>query len=136
MIEHVDNVPAFCSSLATLTRPGGCAVLSTLNRTPRSYALAVGLGEYVLRWAEPGTHDWRRFVTPEELAVLMGGGTGGCGGSASGSADPRQQAVAAAGGGGLVLEQLAGMVFDPLAWRWRLSPDTAVNYIACFRKPE
>eukprot|EP00887_Chlorella_sp_A99_P001502 scaffold8.g1502.t1 len=121
VIEHVNSVPAFCASLAALARPGGAVLVSTLNRTPRSYALAVGLGEYVLRWAPVGTHDWARFVTPEELASLM-------------AAAGRRAARGA--GGGLRLEQLAGMVFDPLAWRWRLDTDTAVNYIACFRKPE
>ena len=64
VIEHVDSVPGFCASLAALTRPGGGVVISTINRTPRSYALAIVAAEYVLGLVPRGTHQWERFVTP------------------------------------------------------------------------
>jgi polyprenyldihydroxybenzoate methyltransferase/3-demethylubiquinol 3-O-methyltransferase len=110
VIEHVDNVPAFCAAVAAATKPGGAVVVSTINRTPQAYALAVAAAEYVLKLVPVGTHDWARFITPAELAALM----------------QRQ--------GGLEMEQLAGMVYDPLRGVWELSRSTAVNYIAYFKK--
>ena len=97
--------------------------VSTLNRTPRSYALAILAAEHVLRWVPPGTHDWNLFVTPEELTMQMaesGGGGGGSGG----------------GGGGLSLQLMAGMEYSPLTGEWSLGRDTGVNYIAYFAKPK
>ena len=88
--------------------PGGWLFVSTLNRTARSLLLAKLGAEYVLRLLPVGTHDWRRFVTPQELA---------------------QDGRAA----GLRLADSAGMVFDPLRRVWRESRDRSVNYIAAFR---
>lgn len=70
VIEHVRQPPAFMRTLASLVAPGGQLVVSTLNRTPRSFALAIAAAEYVLRMVPPGTHDWARFVTPQELAMM------------------------------------------------------------------
>ena len=67
VVEHVPEVGAFLQMLSGLVRPGGLIVLSTLNRTWKSYGLAIVAAEYVLRWLPAGTHDWNRFVTPGEL---------------------------------------------------------------------
>ena len=69
VVEHVADRRGFLGALAGLTRPGGGLVLSTLNRTARSFALAIVGAEYVLRWLPRGTHDWRKFVKPAELAA-------------------------------------------------------------------
>lgn len=131
VIEHVASLPAFCAALDALARPGGGVAVSTLNRTPRSYALAVVAAEHLLRWVPPGTHDWTRFVTPEELALQMEESTGrgqhASGGEAGGSSG-------GAGGGGLRLQLLAGMQYNPLTGGWSLGRDTGVNYIAWFDK--
>jgi 2-polyprenyl-6-hydroxyphenyl methylase/3-demethylubiquinone-9 3-methyltransferase len=104
-VEHVADVDAFLGSLTRLARPGGAIVLSTLNRTARSFALAIVGAEYVLRWVPRGTHDWRKFLKPSEVA-------GGL----------RRH--------GAAVRDLAGMVYDPLRGAWSLSPhDLAVNYL-------
>src|SRR6476661_6628876 len=105
VVEHVPDVPAFLKGVAPLVKPGGLMILSTLNRTLKSFALAIVGAEYILRWLPIGTHQWDRFVRPEELAT----------------------ALSAAG---LKLTDNTGMVYNPLADEWRLGPDTAVNYFA------
>lgn len=105
VVEHVPDVPAFLKTVAPLVRPGGIMILSTLNRTLKAYALAIVGAEYILRWLPIGTHQWERFVRPEELA----------------------SALSAAG---LKLTDKTGMVYNPLADEWRLGPDTDVNYFA------
>ncbi len=71
VVEHVADVPAFVAAAASLIKPGGLFALSTLNRTFKSFALAVVGAEYVLRWLAPGTHHWEQFVTPDELAAAL-----------------------------------------------------------------
>lgn len=71
VVEHVAEVPEFLGALATVVRPGGLVVLSTLSRTAASFVKAVVGAEYLLGWLPRGTHDWRRFVTPAELARLL-----------------------------------------------------------------
>lgn len=110
VVEHVRNVDAFLRACADAVAPGGLLLLSTINRTLRSFALAIVGAEYVLRWLPRGTHDWDRFVTPAEL----------------------RHAVEAAG---LEKVRTRGMVYDPLNREWRLSRDTAVNYLAVAAKP-
>ncbi len=105
VIEHVPDPAAFVQSLEQLVRPGGALVLSTLNRTWKSYALAIVAAEYVLGWLPRGTHDWNRFVTTDELARYL--------------ADA-----------GFSAPQLSGIIYDLMSDTWRLSPDTDVNYIA------
>jgi 2-polyprenyl-6-hydroxyphenyl methylase/3-demethylubiquinone-9 3-methyltransferase len=105
VVEHVRDRAAFCRHLAALLRPEGRLFLSTLNRTARSLLLAKIGAEYVLRLLPAGTHDWRMFVRPSELG-----------------ADLR--------GAGLKLADLAGLTFDVLPGRWRVSGDLGVNYIA------
>jgi 2-polyprenyl-6-hydroxyphenyl methylase/3-demethylubiquinone-9 3-methyltransferase len=108
IIEHVPDQGAFLHSLAGLLQPGGLLFISTLNRTLRSLAVAKIGAEYVARLLPAGTHDWRKFVKPEELAAL---------GRAA----------------GLRLGDIAGMVPDP-AHGWRASAELAVNYIAVMEK--
>lgn len=104
VVEHVPDVQAFISMAASLVKPGGLLLLSTINRTLKSYALAIVGAEYVLRWLPAGTHRWDRFVTPGELA------------SACAQAGLRESAR-------------RGMVFNPLRGEWGLSGDTDVNYL-------
>ena len=105
VVEHVPDVGAFVASCAALVRPGGALVLSTINRNLKSYALAIVAAEYVLGWLPRGTHQWERFVTPEELARFV---------SAAGLASPT----------------FKGLSYDPLKDTWSLSDDTDVNYLA------
>jgi 2-polyprenyl-6-hydroxyphenyl methylase/3-demethylubiquinone-9 3-methyltransferase len=106
IIEHVADRDLFLETLASLVAPGGLLILSTLNRTLKSMALGIGVAEHILRWVEPGTHDWRKFVRPSELARGL-----------------RRS--------GFELTDLTGLVFDPLRGEFRLQPgDVAVNYFA------
>jgi len=105
VIEHVPDVPLFLKSVAPLVKPGGIMVLSTLNRTLKAYALAIIGAELILRWLPLGTHNWNRFVTPDELRGALRGA-------------------------GLALSDTTGMVYNPLADEWRLARDTDVNYFA------
>jgi 2-polyprenyl-6-hydroxyphenyl methylase/3-demethylubiquinone-9 3-methyltransferase len=110
VVEHVPDVAAFVATCGRLVRPGGLMLLSTLNRTLKSWALAIVGAEYVLRWLPAGTHQWDRFVTPGELA--------------------RQLRAA-----GLEPEGVEGLIYDPLRDEWRLSSDTSVNYFAAAARP-
>ena len=109
VVEHVPDPAGFLSDLAALLEPGGRVFISTLNRTARSLVVAKWGAEYVLRMLPVGTHDWRRFLTPAELARL-------------------------ARGAGLRMTESAGMTYDPLRQRWTLSRDLAVNYITAFQR--
>jgi 2-polyprenyl-6-hydroxyphenyl methylase/3-demethylubiquinone-9 3-methyltransferase len=111
VIEHVPDPRRFIATVAGLVRPGGLLVLSTLNRTPKSYALAIVGAEYVLGWLPRGTHDWNRFVTPDEL-----------------------QAHCAAAG--LDRFESEGIVYDLIRDRWQRARDTGVNYMASVAKPQ
>lgn len=110
VVEHVPDVPAFIRVCASILRPGGLILLSTINRTAKAFALAIVGAEYVLRWLPRGTHQWDRFVTPDELA----------------------EALRASG---LRLVDTRGLTFNPLTREWRLSDDTGVNYFVSAAKP-
>ncbi|MDX7953194.1 bifunctional 2-polyprenyl-6-hydroxyphenol methylase/3-demethylubiquinol 3-O-methyltransferase UbiG [Lichenihabitans sp. Uapishka_5] len=103
VVEHVLDQPAFMATASRLVAPGGLLLASTLNRTAKSFLLAIVGAEYVLGWLPRGTHRWERFVRPSELARW----------------------IEAAG---LRPIGRAGMVFDPLRDGWRLGRDTDVNY--------
>lgn len=105
IIEHVADIDAFVAACAKLMAPGGAMVMSTLNRTIKSLALAKIGAEYVLRWVPPGTHDWRKFVRPAELTRAL-----------------RRR--------DLRVRVCRGMSYNPLSDRWALSDDLSVNYIA------
>lgn len=110
VVEHVPDVGAFVKECASLLRPGGLMILSTINRTLKSYALAIVAAEYILGWLPRGTHQWDRFVKPDEL----------------------EGHLAAAG---CTPVNVMGFVYDPLRDRWSLDPDTGVNYLASAPKP-
>jgi 2-polyprenyl-6-hydroxyphenyl methylase / 3-demethylubiquinone-9 3-methyltransferase len=110
VVEHVRDMPRFVRTACSLVRPDGLFAASTLNRTLKSFALAIIGAEYVLRWLPQGTHRWEQFVTPEELS------------GAFRSAGLREFAR-------------AGVVYDPLRSTWRMSRDTGVNYMIAARRP-
>ena len=109
VIEHVANVDAFIANCTQLVRPGGLMFFATLNRTAKAFALAIVGAEYVLRWLPRGTHDWRKFVKPSELAR------------------PLRQA-------GFDIEQLTGVAYNPLSDGWSLTRDLDVNYMLAAKK--
>ena len=103
VVEHVPDVQEFMNICTKCVKPDGILIMSTLNRTAKSYALAIIGAEYILRWLPIGTHQWNRFITPEELsAILQNTGATVC--------DKR------------------GMVYNPLKEDWSLSHDMDVNY--------
>jgi 2-polyprenyl-6-hydroxyphenyl methylase/3-demethylubiquinone-9 3-methyltransferase len=110
VVEHVPDAGAFLTTCAGLVRPGGLMLLSTINRTVKAYLMAIVGAEYVLRWLPVGTHQWERFVTPDELS--------------------RHLRAA-----GLGAPELRGLVYNPMEDAWSLSTDTDVNYFAAAAKP-
>ncbi|MBS0276137.1 MAG: bifunctional 2-polyprenyl-6-hydroxyphenol methylase/3-demethylubiquinol 3-O-methyltransferase UbiG [Proteobacteria bacterium] len=104
VVEHVADLRGYLESTAALAKPGGLMFVATLNRTLKALALAKVAAEYILRWLPPGTHDWDKFVTPNELRAML------------------EDA-------GLKILKTQGVSFDPLGWNWRLSGDTDVNYM-------
>jgi 2-polyprenyl-6-hydroxyphenyl methylase/3-demethylubiquinone-9 3-methyltransferase len=104
VVEHVVDVNAFVAVCASMVKPGGLLFAATLNRTLKSFALAIVGAEYVLRWLPRGTHQWDKFVTPEELERAMEEG-------------------------GLDVTGERGVVYNLFADRWQLSSDMDVNYM-------
>jgi 2-polyprenyl-6-hydroxyphenyl methylase / 3-demethylubiquinone-9 3-methyltransferase len=104
VVEHVTDANAFVATCATMVRPGGLMIVATLNRTLKSFALAIVGAEYVLRWLPRGTHQWDKFVTPEEL----------------------EKAIEHSG---LQVTGERGVIYNPFADRWQLSSDMDVNYM-------
>jgi 2-polyprenyl-6-hydroxyphenyl methylase / 3-demethylubiquinone-9 3-methyltransferase len=104
VVEHVADLQLFVRRCAEMVKPGGLMIVATINRTIKSFALAIVGAEYVLRWLPRGTHRWDRFVTPNELEIAL--------------------EVA-----GLRLIDESGVMYDLLADRWRLADDTDVNYV-------
>lgn len=111
IVEHVADVPFFLETVASLVKPGGLLVMSTLNRTLKSLVMAKFGAEYILRWLPVGTHNWNQFLRPSELIQPLEAH-------------------------GLTLNDLSGMVFSPLKNEWQIdAKDVEVNYLACFAKP-
>ncbi|WP_211365678.1 bifunctional 2-polyprenyl-6-hydroxyphenol methylase/3-demethylubiquinol 3-O-methyltransferase UbiG [Pseudoxanthomonas suwonensis] len=110
MLEHVPDPGAIIAACAKLLRPGGRLFLSTLNRTPAAFALAIVGAEYVARLLPKGTHRYADFIKPSELAAWLRDA-------------------------GLQLEDVSGLFYDPLRQRASLSRQTSVNYLACAVKP-
>jgi len=104
VVEHVADVELFIKTAAAMVKPGGLLFVATLNRTVKSFALAIVGAEYVLRWLPRGTHRWEKFVTPNELEI----------------------AIARSG---MHLRAATGVIYNLLADRWQLSADTDVNYM-------
>jgi 2-polyprenyl-6-hydroxyphenyl methylase/3-demethylubiquinone-9 3-methyltransferase len=110
MLEHVPDPQAIVGALATLVRPGGHVFVSTLNRTPRAYAMAILGAEYVLRLLPAGTHTYAKFIRPSELAGW-------------------------ARAAGLVIADVAGLEYDPFSRSARLTSDARVNYLMHLQRP-
>ncbi|WP_456620019.1 MULTISPECIES: bifunctional 2-polyprenyl-6-hydroxyphenol methylase/3-demethylubiquinol 3-O-methyltransferase UbiG [unclassified Bradyrhizobium] len=104
VVEHVVDVGVFLKRCAAMLKPNGLMVVSTLNRNWKSFALAIVGAEYVLRWLPRGTHEWSKFVTPDELTKYL--------------LDNR-----------LVITEQTGVVYSPFADKWTLSSDMDVNYM-------
>ena len=111
VVEHVVDVPAFVATCAAMVKPGGLLVMATLNRTMKSFALAIVGAEYILRWLPRGTHQWDKFVRPQELE-------------------------AAIEDAGLDVIGERGVIYNPLADRWQLSSDMDVNYMLAAARDE
>lgn len=104
VVEHVADVPAFVKACCDAVKPGGLLVMATLNRTLKSFALAIVGAEYVLRWLPRGTHSWDKFITPRELETEISKH-------------------------GLSVDYRGGVIFNPLLNQWKLSRDMDVNYM-------
>ena len=110
VVEHVANPEQFLKDTASLVRPGGLMILATINRTPKAFALAVVAAEYVLGWLPRGTHEFDKFVRPREM----------------------ERALAS---GGMDVAHWQGVTYNPLADKWSLTQDVAVNYLCVATRP-
>jgi 2-polyprenyl-6-hydroxyphenyl methylase/3-demethylubiquinone-9 3-methyltransferase len=110
VVEHVTDMNAFVATCAAMVKPGGLMMAATLNRTLKSFALAIVGAEYVLRWVPRGTHQWDKFVTPKELE-------------------------AAIEDNGLQVTGERGVIYNPFADCWQLSSDMDVNYMLVAQRP-
>lgn len=109
VVEHVSDPQAYLTACHDLLKPGGIMLCSTLNRNPKSFLMAIIGAEWVMRWLPKGTHDWSKFITPEELYALITRA-------------------------GLTPLDRKGMVFNPVSWSWSLSSgDFTVNYVTTSR---
>lgn len=111
IIEHVADPAAFLGDCAALLKPGGLMIVATINRTPKAFALAIVGAEYVLGWLPRGTHEYDKFVKPNEIK------------------EPLRQA-------GLEIAPPTGVSYTPLLNAWRISSDTSVNYMITATKPQ
>ncbi|NOE27901.1 bifunctional 2-polyprenyl-6-hydroxyphenol methylase/3-demethylubiquinol 3-O-methyltransferase UbiG [Ruegeria sp. HKCCD6157] len=111
VVEHVADPLSYLTATRHLLKPGGLEICSTINRNPKSYAMAIFGAEVVMRWLPRGTHEWNKFITPDELFDLL------------------RQA-------GLDPVDRKGFVFNPILWNWSISDrDLSVNYVTASVKP-
>ncbi|MFK5998486.1 MAG: bifunctional 2-polyprenyl-6-hydroxyphenol methylase/3-demethylubiquinol 3-O-methyltransferase UbiG [Rhodobacterales bacterium] len=111
VIEHVSDPAAFLEACRDLLKPNGLILCSTINRNPKSYMVAIIGAERIMRWLPIGTHEWDKFITPDELFALLKDA-------------------------GLTPVDRKGFVFNPLKWTWSLSDsDLSVNYVTASTKP-
>ncbi len=105
VVEHVADPLAYLTACHDLLKPGGLMTCSTINRNPKSFAMAIVGAEFIMRWLPKGTHDWSKFITPDELYDYL----------RKAGLDPVDK---------------KGFVFNPVSWQWSLSDrDLAVNYV-------
>jgi len=109
IVEHVEDVNFFLKSCSRLLRKNGVMFVATLNKTLKSYVLAIVGAEYILRWLPIGTHEWEKFLKPDELISILKNNN-------------------------LNLDRIDGMQFNILTDKWKVSKDKSVNYIAKFIK--
>lgn len=111
VVEHVADPLTYLTACQQLLKPGGLMICSTINRNAKSFAMAIVGAEYVMRWLPKGTHDWQKFITPDELYQLIRNA-------------------------GLTPVDRKGFVFNPVTWDWSLSSrDLSVNYVTASTKP-
>ncbi len=110
VIEHVADLEGFSRACCTMLKPGGIMFVATLNRTLKSYTLAIVGAEYVLRWLPRGTHNWKKFLRPSEVIKLVRSS-------------------------GLQVLNMAGATYNPIQDKWRLSKDLSVNYMLTAKRP-
>ncbi|THH34677.1 bifunctional 2-polyprenyl-6-hydroxyphenol methylase/3-demethylubiquinol 3-O-methyltransferase UbiG [Aliishimia ponticola] len=111
VVEHVADPLTYLTACQQLLRPGGLHICSTINRNPKSFVVAIIGAEHVMRWLPKGTHEWNKFITPDELFDLLGKA-------------------------GLTPVDRKGFVFNPVRWDWSLSDrDLSVNYVTAALKP-
>ncbi len=111
VVEHVADPLGYLTACRELLKPGGIHICSTINRNPKSYMMAIIGAEHVMRWLPKGTHEWSKFITPDELFDLM----------RNAGLDPVDR---------------KGFVFNPVTWSWKLSDkDLSVNYVTASLKP-
>jgi len=111
VVEHVPDPAQYLAACASLVRPAGLHLCSTINRNTKSFAMAIVGAEYVMRWLPKGTHEWGKFITPEELYKLLESA-------------------------GLEPVDRKGYVFNPVSWSWTISArDLSVNYVTASVKP-
>ncbi|PYC47619.1 bifunctional 3-demethylubiquinol 3-O-methyltransferase/2-polyprenyl-6-hydroxyphenol methylase [Litorivita pollutaquae] len=111
VVEHVSDPQAYTTACRMLLKPGGLMICSTINRNPKSFAVAIVGAEVIMRWLPKGTHEWSKFITPDELYKLI------------------ETA-------GLKPVDRKGFVFNPISWKWSLSDrDLSVNYVTASLKP-
>ncbi|WP_435310440.1 bifunctional 2-polyprenyl-6-hydroxyphenol methylase/3-demethylubiquinol 3-O-methyltransferase UbiG [Primorskyibacter sedentarius] len=112
VVEHVADPLTYLTACKNLLKPGGLHLCSTINRNPKSFAVAIVGAEYVMRWLPKGTHEWSKFITPEELFGLL----------REAGLDPVDR---------------KGFVFNPISWQWSLSDrDLSVNYVTASLRPD
>ena len=105
VVEHVADPQGFLNACASLVKPGGIHICSTINRNPKSYMMDIVGAEHIMRWLPKGTHEWSKFITPDELFDLL----------RNAGLDPVDR---------------KGFVFNPISWSWSISSrDLSVNYV-------